>query len=130
MRLLLDTHVFLWFISGSDRIPARVRSILRDPQNEVFLSVASVWEAVIKYQLRKLELPESPATYLPAQRRRHNIVSLPIEEAALEKLASLPALHHDPFDRLIAAQAQQHGLLVVSVDDALIKYPIAMLAWA
>ena len=62
MRLLLDTHVFLWFISGTGPIPAGVLSALRDPNNDVFLSVASVWEVVIKHQLGKLVLPEAPAT--------------------------------------------------------------------
>ncbi len=76
MKLLLDTHVFLWFISGDDRLPSGMRDSIRDTDNEVFLSVASLWEAMIKFPLGKLPLPEPPGTYLPKQRERHSISSL------------------------------------------------------
>lgn len=65
MRLLLDTHVFLWYITADPKLPATFRAASQDPANEVYLSVASVWEAVIKYHLGKLPLPASPADYLP-----------------------------------------------------------------
>lgn len=68
MKILLDTHIFLWFISGDSRLPADVRDAIRDRDNEVYLSVASVWESIVKYQLGKLPLLESPETYLPKQR--------------------------------------------------------------
>src|SRR5262245_36910730 len=100
MRILLDTHVFLWYDSTDPRLPAAVREAIRDPGNEVFLSAVSVWEAVIKYALGKLPLPAPPAEYLPRQREAHRITSLPVEEAALAHLAGLPALHRDPFDRI------------------------------
>ena len=76
MRLLLDTHIFLWFISGDSRLPIALRDIIRDPANEVYLSVVSVWETIIKYQLGKLPLPEPPENYLPRQRERHLIATL------------------------------------------------------
>src|SRR5205085_6421659 len=122
MRLLLDTHVFLWYISADPRLPVVFRDAIREPANEVFLSAASVWEAVIKYALGKLPLPEAPAEYLPRQREAHRIASLAIEEGALLHLASLPPLHRDPFDRLLIAQALQHGMTVVTVDDAVRAY--------
>lgn len=130
MRLLLDTHIFLWYISADPRLPAAGRDVIRDPANEVSLSVVSVWEAVIKYALGKLPLPASPAEYLPQQREAHRIASLPIEEAALVHLAGLPALHRDPFDRLLIAQALQHGLTLVTLDDAVRAYPIPLLPTA
>lgn len=65
MKLLLDTHIFLWFISGDSQLAVSFRDAIRLPDNKVYLSVASVWEATIKYQLGKLPLPESPETYLP-----------------------------------------------------------------
>src|SRR6516165_8736258 len=68
MRLLLDTHVFLSYISADPQLPTAFRDAIRDPTNEVYLSVASVWEAVIKHALGKLPLPEAPAEYLPRQR--------------------------------------------------------------
>src|SRR5262249_50435286 len=127
MRLLLDTHVFLWYISADPLLPVAFRDAIRDPANEVYLSVASVWEAVIKYALGKLPLPEAPAVYLPLQREAHRIATLPIEEAALTHLAGLPALHRDPFDRILIAQALQHGLMLVTVDDAVRAYPVLLL---
>lgn len=68
MRILLDTHIFLWFISGDIRLSADIRDAIRDPDNEVYLSSVSVWEAIVKHQLDKLPLPEPPETYLPKQR--------------------------------------------------------------
>lgn len=127
MKLLLDTHVFLWYISADPRLPAAYRDAIRDPANEVYLSVASVWEAVIKYALGKLPLPASPALYLPQQRRAHGIASLPIEEEVLAALAALPALHRDPFDRMLVSQALHHGLRLVTVDDAVRVYPVPQL---
>src|SRR5215467_415412 len=127
MRLLLDTHIFLWYISADPQLPAAFRDAIRDPANEVYLSVASVWEAVIKYALGKLPLPEAPAEYLPRQREAHRITSLPVEEAALAHLAGLPALHRDPFDRILVAQALQHGLTLATVDGAVRAYGVPLL---
>ncbi len=101
MRLLLDTHIFLWYISADPQLPTVYVDAIRDPANEVYLSVASVWEAVIKYALGKLPLPEAPAEYLPRQREAHRIATLPIEEPALTHLAGLPPLHRDRFDRIL-----------------------------
>ena len=127
MRLLLDTHIFLWYISADSQLPVAFRAAIQDPANEVFLSVASVWEAVIKYALGKLSLPAPPEEYLPRQRKQHEIASLPIEEAAMDHLAKLPQLHHDPFDRILVAQAQQHDLTLLTVDDAVKAYPVNVL---
>ena len=96
MRLLLDTQIFLWYISGDSRLPVGFRDAIRDPVNSVYLSVASVWEAVIKHAIGKLPLPEAPAEYLPRQRAAHQIVNLVLDEPALIFLASLPPLHRDP----------------------------------
>ena len=127
MRLLLDTQVFLWYISAHPHLPVAFRDAIRDPANEVRLSVASVWEAVIKYALGKLPLPAPPAEYLPAQREAHRIATLPVEEDALAHLASLPPLHRDPFDRILIAQALLRGLTLVTVDDAVRLYPVPLL---
>jgi PIN domain nuclease of toxin-antitoxin system len=127
MRLLLDTHVFLWYISADPQLPVAFRDGIRASANEVYLSVASVWEAVIKYTLGKLPLPEAPAEYLPRQREAHRIATLPVEEAALVHLAGLPPLHRDPFDRILIAQALQHGLKMVTVDDVVRAYAVPLL---
>src|SRR5262245_12894734 len=128
MRLLLDTHVFLWYISADPRLPAAFRSAIQDPGNEVWLSVASVWEATIKYALDKLPLPDPPDEYLPRQRTAHGIASLVIEEGALTHLAKLPPLHRDPFDRILIAQALQHDMTLVTVDDAVKAYSVKLLS--
>lgn len=127
MNILLDTHIFLWYISADSRLPVSLRDAIRDPGNDVYLSAASVWEAVIKYDLGKLPLPEPPAEYLPRQREAHRITALPIEEAALVHLAGLPPLHRDPFDRILIAQALQHGMRLASLDDAVRAYPVPLL---
>lgn len=128
MRLLLDTHVFLWYITADTRLPASFQAAIQDPANEVFLSVVSVWEAVIKYELGILPLPSSPADYLPRQRQAHGIAAMPIEEGAMPHLAGLPPLHRDPFDRLLIAQALQHGLTVATVDPQVSAYPVPTLS--
>ncbi len=127
MRLLLDTYVFLWYISADSRLPTVVQDAIRDPANEVYLSVASVWEAVIKFALGKLPLPESPAVYLPWQRTAHQIASIPIDEAAFLHLSGLPPLHGEPFDRVLIAQAFQHGLTLATVDAAVRANPVPLL---
>ena len=127
MRLLLDTHVFLWYIAADAKLPTAFRTAIQNPANEVFLSVVSVWEAVIKYQLGKLPLPAPPADYLPRRRDAHGIASLPIDEGSMPYLAGLPLLHRDPFDRLIVAQAIQHGLTVATVDAEVAAYLLLVL---
>jgi len=127
MTLLLDTHVFLWFITGDDRLPDHWRDAIRDPTNAAYLSVASVWEAVIKQQLGKLPLPGPAETFLPEERDRHRISTLPIEEPALVHLAVLPPLHRDPFDRMLVSQALQHDMTMLTVDDAVQAYPVKVM---
>lgn len=127
MRLLLDTHIFLWFISGDARLPDGWRESIRNPENDVYLSVASLWEAIIKHQLGRLPLPEPPESYLPTQRVRHQIASLSLDEASVSQLTKLPPLHRDPFDRILICQAIEHGLTIVTVDDVLCTYPVLVL---
>lgn len=130
MRLLLDTHVFLWFISADGRLSAKWRDAIRDRGNEVFLSVASVWEAMVKYALGKLSLPNPPEHYLPTQRVQHQIASLPLDEASVCHLATLPSVHRDPFDRMLVCQAMEHSLILVTVDPVFEAYPAPILARA
>jgi PIN domain nuclease of toxin-antitoxin system len=127
MRLLLDTHIFLWYITAEPKLAIPHRNAIQDPSNEAYLSVASIWEAVIKYGLGKLELPEQPHLYLPIMRSRHQIASLAIEESALSHLAQLPQLHRDPFDRILVAQSLQYDLTLITVDPAVRAYPARFL---
>ena len=127
MRLLLDTHVFLWYIAADPKLPPPFSVAIGDPANEVYLSAASIWEVVVKHALGKLPLPAPPADYLPRQRDAQGIVALPIDEAAMTHLADIPALHRDPFDRILIAQALQHGLTIVTLDAEVIAYPAPVL---
>jgi PIN domain nuclease of toxin-antitoxin system len=127
MRLLIDTHVFLWYITADPRLPPTYRAAIRDAANDVYLSAAAVWEAVIKQGLGKLPLPRPASEYLPDQRTRHGIAPLPVDEGAMPHLAGLPPLHRDPFDRAMIAQAIQHGLTLLSVDADVIAYPVTVL---
>lgn len=126
MRLLLDTHVFLWFISGDERLPVVWQEKIRQLENEVYLSVVSVWEAIVKHKLGKLPLPKPPERYLPAQRERHLIASLPLTESSVVQLTRLPNLHRDPFDRMLVCQAIEHELTIMTVDEAMQGYPVEL----
>ncbi|MGJ5673208.1 MAG: type II toxin-antitoxin system VapC family toxin [Nostochopsis sp.] len=127
MRILLDTHIFLWFISGHTHLSTDVRNAIRDPDNEVYLSSVSIWEAIVKYQLGKLPLPEPPETYLPKQRDLHQIASFALDESSVVQLAKLPPLHRDPFDRMLICQALQNGLTIATVDAAVRAYSVSVL---
>ena len=127
MKLLLDTHIFLWFISGDQRLPYSIQKHIRDRNNEVYLSVVSFWEVIVKYHLGKLPLPEPPENYLPTQRERHQISELVLDEASVSQLVRLPAIHRDPFDRMLICQAIRHSLTIATVDHAIQAYTIPVL---
>ena len=128
MKLLLDTHVFLWHVTDDPRLPAAFLAAIQDPTHEVYLSVASVWEAVVKHAIGKLPLPGSPEVFLPAERRALQIASLTVDEETMPYLATLPPLHRDPFDRVLVAQALQHGLCLATVDAVVLAYPVQTLS--
>ncbi|MEL6137523.1 MAG: type II toxin-antitoxin system VapC family toxin, partial [Cyanobacteria bacterium J06628_6] len=104
-----------------------VCAAIRNPNNQVYLSVASIWEVIVKYQLNKLSLPEHPGTYLPKQRQRHQIASLPLDESSVVQLMKLPPLHRDPFDRMLICQAIQNRLTIATVDTAIRDYSVSVM---
>ncbi len=124
MDLLLDTCTFLWMISGDERLSPHSIELLRDPDNDVFLSAVSCWEVAVKHALGKLELPEDPADYLPLQRRRHGVEALALSESATLLIPRLPDVHRDPFDRMLVCQAIDMGCVLVTPDPLLRKYPV------
>lgn len=127
MKILLDTHIFLWYTSADAKLPVAHRLAIRNPANSIFLSSASVWEAVIKHTSGKLSLPAPAADYLPRQRVAHGIEPLEVDEGAMAPLASLPPLHRDPFDRMLIAQTLQHGMKMASADPEVLAYPVPTL---
>jgi PIN domain nuclease of toxin-antitoxin system len=127
MRILLDTHIFLWFISGDLQLSLDLRDSIQDSDNEVYLSVVSVWEILVKYQLGKLPLPEPPETYVPRQRNLHQILNLDLDEGCVIQLAKLPPLHRDPFDRMLVCQALHNDLTIATVDVAVRAYSVGVI---
>ena len=128
MKILLDTHVFLWYLAGDSKLPPAFQTAIRDTSNEVFVSAASIWEAVVKYAIGKRPLPAPPADYLPRNRIAHGFSPLPIDEAAMIHLEVLPPIHRDPFDRILIAQALQNDMTLATVDAEFNAYPAKLLA--
>jgi PIN domain nuclease of toxin-antitoxin system len=127
MRLLLDTHAFLWFIMGSPNLSARARALIEDTANESFLSVAGLWEMAIKVSLGKLTLSDPLDVLVPQQLGLNGIELLGIQVAHAAAVSTLPFHHRDPFDRLLIAQAIVEAMPVVSADAAFDAYPVKRL---
>lgn len=127
MRLLLDTHAFLWFIDGSPNLSPLAREVIEDMDNERLLSVASLWEMSIKVSLGKLKLGSSFPALVRQDVEGNAIRLLGIEPAHLEALSKLPFHHRDPFDRMIVAQSMTEGVPVVGRDEAFEKYPVKLI---
>ncbi|MGI0480524.1 type II toxin-antitoxin system VapC family toxin [Geminocystis sp. CENA526] len=123
MKILLDTHIFLWLIHKNKLLSKEVIELINNPKNEIFLSVVSIWECVIKYQISKLNFPESPELYLPKKREEYLIESLIIDEGSIKNLIDLPLLHKYPFDRLLISQSLQHNLTFITEDNVILQYP-------
>lgn len=124
MRILLDTHAWLWLQTTPERLSQHSLDLLADPANDLFLSAASAWEIAIKYALQKLPLPEPPAVYVPSRLGVSGISPLPVEHRHALHVASLPHHHRDPFDRLLVAQSQLEGIPVMTSDSAFAPYGI------
>jgi PIN domain nuclease of toxin-antitoxin system len=123
MRILLDTHVFIWFIMGDRRLTPSLRNVLDDPANEIQLSVISIWESIVKHRLGKLTLSEPPEVLFPRERDAHGFRSLELDEASVLRLPTLPLHHKDPFDRILVCQALTHSLTIATVDPDVRLYP-------
>ncbi|MEZ4272083.1 MAG: type II toxin-antitoxin system VapC family toxin [Myxococcota bacterium] len=126
MKFLLDTHVFLWWISDSPKLSQAARQRLADSRCKLYWSTASTWEASIKFALGRLPLPLAPEKYLPRHLERNGIQSLPITDVHAYAAASLPSLHADPFDRMLVAQSQIEELRLITGDEKLRAYNIAI----
>lgn len=127
MKLLLDAHTFLWWITDNPRLSGRAREIISDGGNELFLSAAAGWEIAIKVQIGRLKLPEEPIRFILEQMRINAIQSLPIQMNHALHVSTLPQHHRDPFDRLLIAQAQLEGLPVLSSDHQLANYQVEVI---
>jgi PIN domain nuclease of toxin-antitoxin system len=122
MRLLLDTHTFLWWVKDSDALSKTAGARIADEGNECFLSLASAWEMAIKVATGKLELPAPVGRFVEEQLAANAFQLLPIELVHVAHVAKLPFHHRDPFDRLLVAQALKEKLAIVSADPIFRKY--------
>jgi PIN domain nuclease of toxin-antitoxin system len=124
MRLLLDTHAFLWFIGGHSHFSTHARHVIEDQDNESVVSMVSVWEMAIKVSLGKLT-PHVPfSSLVPGQLTQNGIALLDITVDHALQVAQLPYHHRDPFDRMLIAQAMTEGIPIVSADSVFDAYPV------
>jgi PIN domain nuclease of toxin-antitoxin system len=118
LKLLLDTHLLLWWLEASPSLPAQARELIRDPENTVFVSAVSLWEIRLKQSLGKLRLPVDFSERLAAE----SFESLPLMASHPRQVGLLPWHHRDPFDRMLVAQAVAEKLVLLTADEALAAY--------
>jgi len=128
MRLLLDTVTFLDAVMRPKNLSARAKDLLLDAENERYFSVASTWEIAIKYSAGKLVLPDHPDRFIPEHRDKLAAGVLPIDEESVLHVTRLPLVHRDPFDRILISQALVHGMVLVTPDARIARYPVRT-AW-
>ncbi len=124
MRVLLDTHAFLWWIMDSPLLPPASRKIIEDGTNELYLSAASGWEIAIKAARGRLQLPAAPERFMAEQLVQNSIQVLPVQMSHALHVYSLPPYHQDPFDRLLIAQAQMEGIPILTLDAEIARYDV------
>ena len=127
MRLLLDTHVFLWWISDAPEMSETARTAIANPNNSCYVSVASGWEMAIKSSLGKLKLKKSIERFLTEQMQQNGFLLLNIDLHHVAKVENLPFIHRDPFDRLILSQAKAERMTLVTADQTLSDYGVRCL---
>ena len=125
MKILIDTHVLLWGIQDEARISSRVRTLL--PASDVWISVASLWEILVKVQIGKLTLPLPAADYLSEKLRQNGVSILSITFAHVRRLEHIPRHHGDPFDRILIAQSLEENLPLVTADPWFKNYPLQVI---
>ena len=126
MRYLLDTHTFVWLDSDSSQLPAKAHSIIAESDNNVFLSLVSVWEMQIKARLGKLNLRVPLENIIRDQQQTNAVQLLPIMLDHILALDNLPNHHKDPFDRLLIAQAQVEQMSLITKDPQIAQYPVTV----
>lgn len=126
MRLLLDTHAFLWWVADDERLSPRAAALIAEPSNEVLVSAATAWEVVVKSALGRVEVPTPVGRFLTAQIEANAFIPLPIHMRHALGLAALPQIHRDPFDRILVAQAVAEDLTLVSRERVMSGYPVTV----
>lgn len=127
MKLLADTHAFIWSFSDTKKLPPMVAAALKNPSHQVFLSVASVWEMQIKIRLGQMVFPDTLANIIQEQQFINGIEILPVQLSHALYLENLPYHHKDPFDRLLISQAIVENMTLISADKVFSQYPVKLL---
>jgi len=127
MNYLLDTHAFIWWISGASQWPASVTEWMSQASGSIWISVASLWEMSIKIRLGKLKMPDPFDRYVLRQIQMNRLEILPVHAPHVFETMKLPMHHRDPFDRLLIAQARIEKLTLISQDEALRAYDVPMI---
>ena len=122
MKLLLDTHAFLWFLRDEARLSSHARSLIEDGGNELLLSIASAWEMAIKVSVGKLEIEQPLGVFLPEQMKLSDVQFLPVTLPHVVRVSDLPWHHRDPFDRLLIAQSLVEQVPIVTGDPNFAAY--------
>lgn len=126
--MLLDTHIFLWWLADSPRLSRKIRAKLGSPDEDVFVSAASIWEIAIKMALGKLSIKEQDGARLEQLIPACGFTELPVRALHAARVKDLPRHHTDPFDRLLISQAWVEGITIVTADHAFKAYPISTFA--
>lgn len=124
MRAILDTRTFLWWITDSELLGRKARQILRDPENELYLSAASGWEIAIKMRLGRITISGELESVIPEQMATNAILGLPIHMSHALRTYRLPRHHRDPFDRILVAQAMVEDMPIITRDKAIKQYEV------
>ncbi len=124
MKLLLDTCTFLWLATDDRALSAEARAVFENEENEAYLSAVSAWEIAVKNLLGGLKLSEPPEQFVPKYRKAHRIESLSLDEETVLQLRTLPAVHRDPFDRMLICQAINEGMAILTPDESIRGYPV------
>jgi PIN domain nuclease of toxin-antitoxin system len=127
MKYLLDTHIFLWWITDNTKLQNKTRDLISDKSNELFLSSASLWEIMIKSKLNKIDLTDEPKAYLKEQVELNSISILNITMEHSLEIYDLPEIHKDPFDRMLIAQARVEKLTILTTDSFIKRYEVKTL---
>ncbi len=124
MRLLLDTHTFLWWIADDPRLSKKACEVIGDGKNQLFLSAASGWEIAVKARLGRLQMPDDLERFILEQTALNAIENLPVILSHTLHVYTLPDYHRDPFDRLLISQAQLEGLPILTADPQISQYSV------
>jgi PIN domain nuclease of toxin-antitoxin system len=124
MNALLDTHRFIWWVTDAPQLSNNAKDFIANPDNNIFFSVASAWEIIIKVNAGKLHIPGEAGSYITSRLTDNKFEVLGIELFHVLQIAKLPALHRDPFDRIIIAQSQAMGMPILTIDRLIAQYDI------